>query len=272
MKILLIQPPYPFSEFPKPSSALMYLGAVLKQGGVTVELLDLLSTRFSLNKVEKALTRFQPDLIGATSVTMNFPKAVQILQFCKKVSPTSKIVMGGPHVTFLSEETLQAFPEIDVIVRGEGEETIQELALSLDRREDWGRIKGITFRHNGSIIRNEDRPFIENLDRLPLPDRTLFPLSRYLAMHVPASVLTSRGCPTGCSFCVGYRMTGRQGRFRDPRRVADEMENAHRLGFSEICIDDDLFTRNRKHVLRICEEIAQRGLRLKLYLFPGIPK
>ena len=270
MKILFIQPPYPFSEFPKPSYALMSMGAVLKEQGMEVEVLDLLSTRYSPKKIEDRLARFQPDLIGITSVTMNFPAAVRILQTCKTFLPAATAVIGGPHATFMAEETLRSFPEVDIVVRGEGEETIQELAMALDRKEGLEEVKGLTFRRNGSIARTEDRPFIQDIDRLPLPDRTLFPVSRYLAMRVPASVLTSRGCPTGCSFCVGYRMTGRKGRFRNPRRVVDEIEAARRLGFEEVCIDDDLFTRNRRHVTAICDEILNRGLSLKMYLFARV--
>ena len=264
MKILFIQPPYPFSEFPKPSYALMSMGAVLKEQGMDVEVLDLLSTRYSQKKIEARLARYQPDLIGITSVTMNFPAAARILQTCKALMPEATAVIGGPHATFMAEETVRSYPEVDIVVRGEGEKTIQEVARALDRREGLEEVMGLTFRCNGTVVRTEDRPFIEDIDRLPLPDRTLFPISRYLAMRVPASVLTSRGCPTGCSFCVGYRMTGRKGRFRNPLRVVDEIEAARRLGFEEVCIDDDLFTRNRRHVTAICDEILNRGLNLKL--------
>ena len=270
MKALLVQPPYPFSEFPKPSWALMSLGAVLRRQGVEVEVLDLLSTRCSPRKIEERLSRFQPDLIGATCVTMNFPSAVKILQHCKAFAPRATIVMGGPHVTFTAAETLRDFPEVDIIVRGEGEETLQELVRVLDAGRSLQEVKGLSFRRDGAILQTEERPFIQDLNLLPLPDRTLFPLARYLAMRVPASVLTSRGCPTGCSFCVGYRMTGRQGRFRDPLRVVDEIASARLLGFEEICIDDDLFTRNRRHVFRICEEIDRRGLKGKMYIFARV--
>ena len=270
MKVLLIQPPYPFSEFPKPSSALMMLGAVLKQLDVEVEILDLLSTRYSLRKVEDRLARFQPDIVGATCVTMNFPVTVKTLQYCKTVAPEVITMMGGPHVTFMAQEILQAFPEVDIIVRGEGEETLQEIVSALKEGKSLQRVKGLTYRLHGQVNQTEDRAFIEDLNLLPLPDRALFPLARYLALRVPASVLSSRGCPTGCSFCVGYRMTGRRGRFRDPLRVVDEMESAHRLGFEEICIDDDLFTRNRKHVMTICDEINRRGLKFRLYLFARV--
>jgi radical SAM superfamily enzyme YgiQ (UPF0313 family) len=270
MKVLLIQPPYPFSEFPKPSSALIFLGTVLRQAGVEVEILDLLSTRYSVEKIEQRLSRFQPDVIGATSVTLNFPVAIKILQHAKTLVPEATVIMGGPHVTFTAEETLRALPEVDIIVRGEGEETLQELVSALAEGANLERVKGLTFRRNGTILRTEDRPFIQNLDLLPLPDRTLFPLSRYLAMRVPASVLSSRGCPMNCSFCVGHRMTGHQGRFRNPLRVVDEIEAAHGLGFEEICVDDDLFTRNRQHVSAICDEICRRGLKFKMYIFARV--
>ncbi len=270
MKVLLVQPPYPFSEFPKPSWALMSLGAVLQRQGVEVEVLDLLSTRYLPRKIDERLSRFQPDIIGATCVTMNFPSTVKILQYCKTFSPQSAIIMGGPHVTFTAAQTLRDFPEVDIIVRGEGEETLPELVGALDKGKSLQEVKGLHFRLKGTIHQTEDRPFIHDLNLLPLPDRTLFPLSRYLAMRVPASVLTSRGCPTGCSFCLGYRMTGRKGRFRDPLRVVDEIEAARLLGFEEICIDDDLFTRNRRHVFRICEEMGRRGVKGKMYIFARV--
>jgi anaerobic magnesium-protoporphyrin IX monomethyl ester cyclase len=270
MKVLLVQPPYPFSEFPKPSSALLSVGAVLQKEGVEVEVLDLLSTRFSPDKVAARLARFQPQVIGTTSVTMNFPVAVQILKLCKIFSPQSTTMIGGPHVTFTADETLRGFLEVDIVVRGEGEETARELISSLDEGRDLQRVKGLAFRRRGEIIQTEPRPLIQDIDLLPLPDRNLFPLSRYLAMRVPASIISSRGCPIGCSFCVGYLMMGRQGRFRNPLRVVDEIDSALRLGFEEICIDDDLFTRNRHHVLTICEEIKRRRLQFKMYIFARV--
>jgi radical SAM superfamily enzyme YgiQ (UPF0313 family) len=270
MKILLIQPPYPFSEFPKPSSALMSLGTILRQEGKEVEVLDLLSTRYSTDKIDRCLARFQPDVIGVTSVTMNFPLAVQTLQYCKEKAPGAAAVMGGPHVTFTDEDTLRKYPGTDIIVRGEGEETTRELIQALESGQSLEKVRGLTFRQNGKVRRTENRPLIPDLDVLPMPDRTLFPISRYLAMRVPVSVLSSRGCPMDCSFCVGHRMTGRKGRFRNPYQVVDEIEAAHRLGFEEVCIDDDLFTRKRSHVFSICDEIIRRGLKMDLYIFARV--
>ncbi len=270
MRVLLIQPPYPFSEFPKPSSALLSLGTLLQYEGVEVEILDLLSTRYAPEKIAKRLSHFQPEVIGITSVTMNFPAAMEILSSCKRMAPECTTVIGGPHATFTAEETLRDFPAVDLVVRGEGEETVRELLPALRERKKLENVRGITFRENGNIRRTEDRPFIPDLDSLPLPNRKLFPLSRYLAMRVPVSILSSRGCPMDCSFCVGYRMTGRKGRFRNPFRVVDEIESARSLGFQEVCIDDDLFTRNRRHVFTICDDIIRRGWKMNLYIFARV--
>src|SRR4030042_4928943 len=152
MKVLLVQTPYPFSEFPKPSWALMALGAVLRQQGGEVEVLDLLATRYSPRKIEERLSRFQPDLIGATCVTMNFPSAVKILQYCKTCAPRATIIMGGPHVTFTAAETLRDFPEVDIIVRGEGEDTLKELVGALDEGRSLQEAKGLSFRRKGTIL------------------------------------------------------------------------------------------------------------------------
>lgn len=270
MRVLLIQPPYPFSEFPKPSSALMGLGAVLRQEGIEVQVLDLLSTRFTPAKIEARLHAFQPQVIGITAVTMNFPQAIRILNHCKQVAPESITLMGGPHATFTAREVLQDFPAVDMVVRGEGEETIRELVRSLDGGKDLGMVRGLSLRRDGNIVQTDPRPLIQDLSALPPPDRTLFPLSRYLAMRVPASVLSSRGCPVGCTFCAGSRLMGRPGRFRDPLRVVDEMESALRLGFEEICVDDDLFSRRPSHVRAICDEIGRRRLRFRMYIFARV--
>jgi len=270
MRVLLIQPPYPFSEFPKPSSALMLLGAVLKEEGHEVRGLDLLSTRPTPAKIEDCLQRFQPQVVGTTSVTMNFPEAIRILRHCKRFSPEILTLLGGPHATFMDRPILQEGSAVDIVVRGEGEETLRALIRSLQRKNEWGSIRGISFRRNGTIVRTPSRPLIPDLNALPPPDRSLFPVSRYLALQVPVSILSSRGCPVGCAFCVGSRMMGQRGRFREPRRVVDEIEAALRLGFEEVCIDDDLFSRSRRHVRAICQEILGRRLRFKMHIFSRV--
>lgn len=261
MRVLLINAPYPLAEFPILHLGLTYLAAVLENEGVEVQILDLLVTRYSPEKIERKIQEFRPQICGTSCVTMNYHMGSEILRVCKEVDPSITTIIGGPHVSFAVEEALQEAGWIDLVVKKEGERTLLELVSVLGRRGDLRDVKGIGFRLNGQIVMTEERPFIEDLDELPLPARRLLPLSRYRALRSGCSVITSRGCPFNCIFCCGSRMIGRRARLRSPEKVVDEIEFVCKnLGFSQILIEDDLFTVNHRHVYEICDEIIKRGL------------
>lgn len=236
------------------------VGAALEEAGAEVQVLDFLVTKNSRENIEKKLRQFKPDIVGVTSVTLNYPAARQILETCKEIDSKLVTIIGGPHVTFSVEETLHESPFIDVVVRREGEETAVELMEAIEKGSDLSKVKGIAFRKDSEIVITEERPFIQNLDRLPFPARHLLPLSRYLALQSACGVMTSRGCPFGCSFCVGHRMVGKKVRFRDPKLVVDEIENVINMGFKLLAFEDDFFTVNHKHCFDICDEIISRKL------------
>lgn len=261
MRVLLVNTPYPLSEAPRPPLGLTYIAGVLLREGIEVKILDLLVNNFSLEKIEKEIRGFNPQIVGATSVTMNFPKAIKILRAFKEIDPHVITIIGGPHATFDVEGTLSE-PHIDIVVRGEGEETIVELMDVLRRGGDIKKVKGIAFRRDGEIIITPQRPFIPDLDTIPFPARHLLPISKYLALGSPCGVITSRGCPYSCIFCVGQRMVGKKVRFRKPNLVVDEIEEVVKMGFENLSIDDDLFTLNHKHSFSICEEIIKRKLNI----------
>jgi radical SAM superfamily enzyme YgiQ (UPF0313 family) len=258
MKTLLINPPYPFQEFPIIPMGLLYLAGILEKHDYEVDILDLLVSKYTKDKIKKKLDEFQPDIVGVTCVTMNYHTASDILRYCKSVNPDMMTIIGGPHVTFAAEETLNEAPWIDVVIRGEGELTMLDI-VGGKRLED---IPGIAFRSDG-INYTPDRLLIENLDDLPLPARHLFPLSRYHALASHCSLITGRGCPFNCIFCVGSKMGGRRARFRNPRLVVDEIEQGLALGFEEVNFEDDLFTLYHKHLNAICDEIIERDLQFK---------
>ncbi len=270
MKILLIIPPYPVEEYPALATGPMYLAAVLMQDGHEVEVLDLLVSEPSRRKVEEALSDFGPDVVGITSVTMTFPKAAEILGWVKQCEPHVKTVMGGPHVTFAAERSLRECEAADIVVRGEGEETVLELARVLSEDGDLSRVRGLSFRRDGVIRATQDRPLVAELDSLPFPAWDKLPLARYRALRGKVGVLSSRGCPHGCIFCVGQRMVGRKGRFRSPDLVADEIEWLASRGFSSIGIDDDLFTLRQSHVEALCGEIRSRHLPITFHAFARV--
>jgi anaerobic magnesium-protoporphyrin IX monomethyl ester cyclase len=264
MRVLLINPPYPIIESLTMPLGLLYLAARLEQVGCEVHLEDLQLCRSPLTRLERALHKHKPALAGITSFSLNLSSASKILQKVKRLSPDTITVWGGPHVSFDDREILHHHPWVDVIVRGEGEETLVEVVDRVRQGKSLDGILGITWRGiGGNLQANPSRPFREDLDQLPRPAWHLLKLSQYRAFGDGASLMTSRGCPHRCVFCVGRKMIGAKGRFRKAEAVVDEMEALARLGFHRIRVEDDLFTFRRERALAICKEIDRRGLAIR---------
>lgn len=260
-KVLLVNPPYPLEESPSPPFGLMSLGAYLLDQDIDVIIADYIVNPYSREDAREIVHRFKPDVIGATGVTMNINTALRILRDFSEESPGSAIVMGGPHATFDAENMLAGNPHLDFIVRGEGELTTTELVRSLGSPDAYKSIRGLSYRENGSIRHNETREFISDINILPYPARHLIQLSKYRALGLPVNMITSRGCPFECIFCVGSKMVGRRVRYFDTKRVVDEFQMLSTMGFKQINIVDDLFTSHKIRCVEICEEILRRGIR-----------
>ena len=260
MKIALIVAPYPLEEFPSPPLGLCYVAAAFENGGAEVRIFDYLVRRYTPEKLYSELKSFQPDVVGINSVTLNFYQAASILQKVKQFFPDTITMMGGPHVSFDFHNSLIQYPEIDIMVIGEGEATIQELLPVIKDRKSWHRIKGIAFPVNGKPVYTGPREHIKDLDNLPMPARHLLNLSRYQALGFPVSIITSRGCPNKCIFCQGRRMVGSKVRYRSIHRIIDEIEEILNYGFTRINLADDFFTSSRKRVHAFCLEIQNRNL------------
>jgi radical SAM superfamily enzyme YgiQ (UPF0313 family) len=269
MRFLLVNPHYSISETPSPPLGLAYLAGALERAGIDVHILDFVVFPYSPAVLESYLKNFRPDVVGVTSVTMNFKDAICIIKDVKKFDADILTIMGGPHVTFCGDETLATYPELDVVVLGEGEGTVVELAEIIQNHADLKYIKGILYRNGSEIQATPMREYID-LDRLPTPLRHLLPLGRYKALGMPISMTTSRGCPYQCIFCVGRKMGGARVRFRNPVKVVDELEYLNTLNFHQINIADDLFTANKNHCLAVCDEIIRRNLRIKWTSFARV--
>ena len=270
MKIALIAPPYPLEEAPSPPLGLSYVAAACEAAGADVIILDYIVSKYTPEKLAASLDAFAPDVVGMTSVTMNFLGAIRILQDAKRHNPDIITMMGGPHVSFDASATFSNYPELDLIVIGEGEQTLAELVPVLTSRNEWEQIKGIAFCKDGEIVITPERELIHDLDSVPLPARHLLPMSRYLALGFPVSIITSRGCPNKCIFCLGRRMVGYKGRHRTPRLVVDEIEHILGYGFTRINIADDLFTANKQRVMALCKEIMNRGVKFTWSAFARV--
>ncbi|MEJ2637317.1 MAG: cobalamin-dependent protein, partial [Calditrichia bacterium] len=193
MRVLLIDPPTK-NYYSKMGMNLMplglaYLAATLDDSGHQVQVID-----YQTESLEEKKINFRDfDLVGISSDTPRFNSAAKIGQAAR--AQGVPVVFGGYHTTFLDHEAFQR-GAADFVVKGEGEYTLPELADKLEHGGDLSRIKGLSYKTNGSIRRNGPAELIRNLDELPLTRRDLFDLSHYMSAfrgRKMATIVTSRG-------------------------------------------------------------------------------
>ena len=268
MKVTLVNPPYPPSVHSHPPFiplGVAYLGAVAEKEGHEVTVIDCQAEKLNYEAFRERIRRTPSDVIGVTATTLLYKSAMRLIAIAKQVHPQSFTILGGSHGTFWDENALNKYPSLDIVVRREGETIFIEILNKLQAKASLGNVQGITFRNQkGKIIRNSDRPFIEDLDSLPFPAHHLLPLTTLKRMgKVLFPLITSRGCVYWCDFCSTVRMFGRGYRMRSPENVVDEMEMIHdKYGANQFTFYDDAFTVNRDRVMKICEELHSRKLDL----------
>ncbi len=267
--VTLVNPPYPRGSFlhpPFPSLGLGYLAAVLEKHQYKVDLIDCQSFKLSYKEFRTEISELErpPDIVGITSAILTYKSALKVAKIAKEVWPKSLIVFGGPFVTFWNEKVLQECASVDIVVRKEGENTLLELAERLEAGKEYYDVLGTTCRKNGKIVINPDRPYIENLDDLPFPARHFWPLECLQKYGIARfHLMTSRGCVHWCNFCTEVRMDGRKYRMRSPKNVVDELEFLHNTyGARYFAFLDDAFTVDKTRVIKICDEIRNRKMRI----------
>ena len=280
-KILLIQPPAfvlknKSDMNPNVPLGLAYIAAVLEREGYEVRILDAfvegLESELSAEgdrlligltpaDIELRLKGFMPDLVGVSSLfTMQRKNAHKVCEIVKRVLPDAVVVMGGAHPTAEPEMVLSD-KNVDYVIIGEGEMSMLELVNSFNAGKDVSSIDGLCFRSGGSLVINNRTKFIEDLDSLPLPARHLLRMDIYfkfkqshgISRKSPyASIVTSRGCPFGCSFCSTHTIWGSQYRFRSAANVLKEMRYlVDTYGIKELLFEDDNLTLNKKRAYEI---------------------
>ena len=243
---------------------LAYLAAALEKGGYELTVFDCPALGINPEELRARLASFEPDVVGITSITPTIKSTLLAARIAKEACPNAVVVLGGPHATFMDSQILSDYSDVDIVVRGEGEETLIELLSRIIDSGDLQTVSGISFRKNGQIIRTPNRPFIQNLDELPRPAYQYFPLKKYQFFgKLILPIMTSRGCPYQCSYCVSSRMAGKMFRVRSPKNVVDELEwlrDVHGAGVFSFY--DDAFTYDKKRAIEICEEIKKRNIDL----------
>lgn len=252
--------------YPQPPMGLALIAAALERAGYPVTVVE--ANALNLQPADIAPLVKDADIVGLTAMTPSINIALATARHLKQARPDLPIILGGAHATLLPEETLASAPEIDIIVRGEGEETILELLPALEKKQPLSGVAGITYRQDGRIVSNPLRTKLVDLDSLPFLAYHLLPWQRYKP-HPPhgralpfAVIITSRGCPYNCAYC-SKPIFGRQFRAQSPARVVDEIAHYQRtMGIKEFAFYDDVFTLDRQRANAIADEIMKRGLRL----------
>jgi len=259
-----------------PPPGIGYLASVLSRADFSVTLLDPSPLGMSNEDVVQAAAREDPLMTGIYCCTMDRYEAFALASRIKAEVPETKLAMGGPHVTFVAEETLRRIGSIDVVVRGEGEVTIRKLADRLRTQGSLADVAGIAYKEAGKVVSNPARAPIDDLDSIPFPAYDLFPdLGLYAPQGIAgrrrsAVVMTSRGCPYHCSFCSSGPLWARC-RARSAENVVDELEylvSEHEVEFVKFY--DDVFTLNRKRVQEICQGIIDRKLDIGFFILTRV--
>jgi Fe-S oxidoreductase len=252
------------------SLGLPYLAAAVRTKGYSVEIIDGIALQVSLDGIADQVLAKNPKYVGFTGVSIQIYPAVYIAQKIRQKNKEVKIIVGGPHLSALPQETLQAFPVFDVGVYGEGEVTIIELLQALDSGKSLDGIPGLIIRKNGKVQQNEPRSLIQNLDDLPLPAWDLLPeLKKYYGPpgdslnRLPASALmSSRGCPYQCTFC-DRSVFGNRCRIHSAEYIMKMIRKLyHDFGIREVVFNDDNLVVFRKQLIDLCNMLIKEKLKI----------
>jgi len=270
MRILLVNPPSTgvFTTFgvSLPPMGLLYIAACLEQAGHTVQVKDLQIEPDGLCAFDVKAA----DLVGITSDTTRIEKAMLIARQAAALG--RPVVMGGPHPQFMADEILRT-GHVRYIIKGEGELTFPRLVEALERREEPAAVDGIIFRDGKTLVETTNGA-APDVELLPLPARHLLDLNRYSAVIdgvFLTPVVTSRGCPGGCSFCSSSNFFGRGWRSRSPESGLAELDEVYnRYGFRAVAFVDDNFSLSPERVIGIADGIRERGFDLKWWNFSRV--
>ncbi len=238
LKVLFVEPPkdifFVMGEYLPPPYGIIQLAAYLEREvkDVELEILDCNAEKVDWKAMEKRIEVASPDVVASASLaTCNAYAVVKTLETAKRMAPKALTVTGGQHFTATAQESLEMYPEIDLIVRGEGEQTLTELVKNFGDKNTFPNIRGISFRKNDQVVHNPPRPLIDNLEDLPFPGyhlvKDLVQKDHFSAMAGAktqyALIEGSRGCPHQCTFCSQWRHWQACWRVKSAKRIADEM-------------------------------------------------
>ncbi len=247
---------------PYPTLGLLYISAFLKEHQKDVTLVD--STFTSIPDWRNQILKEKPDVVAFYTNLMTKVEVLKQLDFLKTELPHATFVVGGPDVTYNQENYLNA--GFDIVVIGEGEQTMLELIEVIETKGEIASVPGISFLKEGKLQENEARVKIKDLPCLPFPDRRAIPFEKYLNVWQEyhgkrtANISTQRGCPYTCKWC-STAVYGQSYRRNDPARVVAEILHLKEdFGVEALWFVDDVFTVSHKWLAKLHTEFARHDL------------
>jgi anaerobic magnesium-protoporphyrin IX monomethyl ester cyclase len=275
VRILFVEPPKRFwfvmGEYLPPPLGILELAAYVesKIPDAEIEVLDCQANGLDWEGLEKHIKSSDPDIVASSSLaTCNAYTTARALAVAKKVDPSILTVAGGQHFTATADESLRMYPEIDVIIRGEGELTLVDLISAAKHSRSFANVEGVSFQSCGRFFHNSERQLIANLDELPLPAYHFVEdhahKYHFTMMTGPKTIYAlvegSRGCSHRCTFCSQWKHWSGTYRSKSPKRIANEFEFlSSNFGAEFLWLTDDNFLLGPS-ADRLCDEIVSRGI------------
>lgn len=243
---------------------LAYMAALTKKKGIETYLRDFPIERKTWEDMEVELKDIAPDLLVISVGTPTVDYDLSVCEIAKKIKPKTITIAKGAHFDVFDEESMKKFPHLDLVIRHEVEATM----LDLLEKESLCLIPGITYRDkDNKIIRNINRKLFKDIDSLPFPARNLLKNELYKRPDTgePLTVvMTSRGCPFHCTFCLAGELSDYSLVVRNPIKVVNELEECvEKYKIKNFFFYADTFTYKKEWVITLCEEIIKRGLKIK---------
>ena len=247
-----------------PPMHLLYLAAALRENGFEPEVLDANAARMTDEQIADRVRESKPAAVGLSLYSDILRQVRDITQMVRRASPDTKIVLGGPHVTSISNQTMEQFSDVDYALIGEAEQSLVALSEAIHGDKPVADIPGIVYRKDGQVVIGPE-PVFPELSDVPRPARDLvewaYQAKQYYSIMVrkkPVDTLfTSRGCPFHCGFCYNFRQ---KYRYRTPEDVVDELAGIRDRGIRDVEICDDTFTGRTSRAIKIFDLIIAEKL------------
>lgn len=255
-----------------PPLGILYLASTLEKTGIDVSVLDQPAKGFTVEEVVNWVRREDPDILGFSTFSSSGRSAAVISNEVKEINPNLIVIFGGYYATFNADRILRKYPSVDIIVKGEGENTAVDLVDTLKRGSHLKDVLGIAYRDGDNIFSTPNRPLIKDLNSLPFPDRTLLDVEYQsmidgakIATKKFTSILSSRGCTHRCRFCSAQKGACNVWRPRSIENTIEELCHLASEGYKQFIFVDDSLTLNQKRVIKLCKRIRAEKLDMEWF-------